>query len=330
DNDGLIISFNRAAEQISGFSAKKALGKKCADLFRTTLCRDACALNHAGETIRNRETTLKTLDDRLLQVAVSSAMLFDAEGEPVGGVQTFRDITSDKKRHELYCHTEKLAAIGQLAAGVAHEINNPLGNILGYARYIRPDAPAAEIESKVAVIIEQARKCNDIVQGLLHFSRSSGAEPGPFNLNGLIRRTIDLVRYQADKQQTVISFTGQGNLPAFADPKKIEQVVFNLLLNAVQATERDGNIVVGSGWAGKNVYFTVTDDGPGIDESIIHRIFDPFFTTKPVGEGTGLGLSICAGIVAEADGSIDVEPGETGGSRFTVLLPAAEETKETA
>jgi len=330
DNDGIIVSFNHAAEQISGFSIDEAVGKKCADLYRTSLCKDACALNHAGETIRNRETTMKTKGGRLLHVAVSSAMLFDGDGEAVGGVQTFRDISEEKKRHEIYCHTEKLAAIGQLAAGVAHEINNPLANILGYARYIRSDAPAAEIERKVAVIIEQAGKCSDIVQGLLHFSRRSGAEPGSFDLNELIRRTIILVQYQADKQQTVVSFNRQESLHAFADPKKIEQVIFNLLLNALQALERKGNVLVDSGRAGANVYFSVSDDGPGIDEAILPRIFDPFFTTKPVGEGTGLGLSICAGIVAEADGSIDVEPGEGGGVRFTVLLPSAAKKEDPA
>lgn len=330
DNNGVIISFNRAAEQITGYAAGEAVGEECVDLFRTTLCHDACALHYGGETIRNRETTLKTREGRLLQVTVSSAMLYDVEGSPVGGVQTFRDITADKKRQEMYCHTEKLAAIGQLAAGVAHEINNPLGNILGYARYIRPEEPAAEIERKAAVIIEQAKKCSDIVQGLLHFSRSSGAEPGPFDLNELIHRTINLVSYQADKQQTVIFFAGREQLHAFADLTKIEQVLFNLLLNALQAVGQQGNITIDSGRAGNNVYFTVTDDGPGIDEAIMPRIFDPFFTTKPVGEGTGLGLSICAGIVAEADGSIDVEPGEKGGTRFTVLLPAADAKKETA
>ncbi len=325
DNDGVIVSFNQAAEQISGFSAGEALGKKCSDLFRSTLCRDACALNHAGETIRNRETTMKTRDDRLLHVSVSSAILYDVGGPPVGGVQTFRDITADKKRHELYCHTEKLAAIGQLAAGVAHEINNPLGNIIGYARYIRPDTPAPEIERKMSVIVEQARKCSDIVQGLLEFSRSSGAEPGLFDLNALIHKTITLVRYQADKQRITVSFDRTETLEAFADARKIEQVVFNLLLNAFQALGEGGHVLVDSGRVGRNVYFSVTDDGPGIDDTILHRVFDPFFTTKPVGEGTGLGLSICAGIVAEAKGSIDVEPGEEGGARFTVLLPTAPE-----
>lgn len=323
DNDGVIIAFNQAAEAISGYSEAEALGRKCVDLYRSSLCKDACALAHAGETIRNRETTLVTRDGRVLNVAVSSAMLFDAEGEAVGGVQTFRDITAEKKRHEIYCHTEKLAAIGQLAAGVAHEINNPLGNIMGYARYITPQTPPAEIERKVAVIMEQAKKCSDIVQGLLHFSRSSGAEPGPFDLNILIDRALNMVRYQVAKQGTKVEFSGAKPLIGFADQHKIEQVIFNLLHNALQALGQGGMIGIASGKAGRNVFFSVSDNGPGIDEAIISRIFDPFFTTKPVGEGTGLGLSICAGIVAEAEGSIDVEPNACGGVRFTVLLPAA-------
>lgn len=328
DNYGVIIAFNQSAEAISGFSEAEALGEKCTELYRTSLCEDACALNHAGETIRNKETTMLTKEGRLINVAVSSAMLFDTEGEVVGGVQTFRDITAEKKQHEIYCHTEKLAAIGQLAAGVAHEINTPLGNIMGYARYIKPDAPFGEIERKMAVIVEQARKCSDIVQGLLHFARSSGAEPENFDLNALISQSLIMVRYQAEGQRTALHFQGTEQLMGFADAHKIEQVIFNLLHNALQALEQKGNIWVDSGRAGKNIYFSVRDDGPGINEAIMHLIFDPFFTTKPVGQGTGLGLSICAGIVAEAHGSIDVEPVAEGGIRFTVLLPSSADVQE--
>jgi len=322
DNEGVIQAFNRSATEISGFSPQQAIGTKCVDLFQSTLCKDACALHNAGETIRNRETSLKTKDGRVLDVAVSSAMLFDSHGEAVGGVQTFRDITADKKRQEMYCHTEKLAAIGQLAAGVAHEINNPLSNILGYARYIKPEAKPEEIKKRVNVIVEQAGKCSDIVKGLLNFSRSSGARPGTFTLRQVIIRAMDMVHYQAEKQLTVIHFECEENYTAYADPGKIEQVVFNLLLNGLQTEPQANNIWIRCGKAGNGIYFTIADDGPGIDETIQPKIFDPFFTTKPVGQGTGLGLSICAGIIAEADGSIDVEQRPGGGTLFTVLLPA--------
>jgi two-component system NtrC family sensor kinase len=321
DNDGVIISFNQSATDITRFTEREAIGQKCSALFRSTLCQDACALNQQGETVRNRETTLNTQDNRTLNVSVSSAVLYDVNGEAVGGVQTFRDITPEKKRQEMYCHTEKLAAIGQLAAGVAHEINNPLSNIVGYARMIKPGATSEDINQRVEVIIEQARKCSEIVKGLLNYSRSSGAEPEEFVLSGLIEKVIAMVGYQAQRQRTTITFAPSGDYTAYADIGKIEQVIFNLLHNALQTNPIAANVWITSGRIGENIYFSVADDGPGVDRKLYQKIFDPFYTTKPVGEGTGLGLSICAGIVAEAGGAIDIEPRAGGGTIFTVFLP---------
>jgi two-component system NtrC family sensor kinase len=321
DNEGVITAFNPSASAISGFAEAEAVGVKCSDLFRSTLCKDACALYHAGETIRNRETTITTRDDRVLDVSVSSAMLFDSRGEAAGGVQTFRDITAAKKRQEMYCHTEKLAAIGQLAAGVAHEINNPLSNILGYARYIKPDSKPETIQRRVEVIIEQAGKCSEIVRGLLNFSRSSGARPSVFVIQNIIDQVLKMVGYQVKNKRIEITFNQGRDLPVYADPGKIEQVIFNLIMNALQTEPPASNITITCGRAGNGVYCAIADDGPGIPPEIQNKIFDPFFTTKPVGEGTGLGLSICAGIIAEADGSIDVENRPEGGSVFTVILP---------
>ena len=322
DTRGVILTFNRSASEITGYSEEEAIGTRCVDLFKTTLCKDACALHNAGETVRNRETTLEAKDGRLLTVSVSSALIFDRDGEAVGGVQTFRDITLEKKRQEMYCHTEKLAAIGQLAAGVAHEINNPLSNIIGYARMIRPEKGPEETARRVEVIVEQAGKCSEIVRGLLDFSRSSGAEPSLFEIAPLIARVVDMVGYQAEKQGTTIHLNPAPGLSVFADPGKIEQVVFNLLINALQTEPPAANIWVETGLAGKNTWFSVADDGPGIDPALRQKVFDPFFSTKPVGRGTGLGLSICAGIVADADGSIDLEERAGGGTVFTVFLPS--------
>ena len=329
DISGVIISFNNSAERISGFSEAEALGHKCSDLFRSTLCRDACALYHAGETINNRPTFLTTKGGETLAVAVSSAMLYDAEGEAVGGVQTFRDITADQKRQEVFCHTEKLAAIGQLAAGLAHEINNPLGNILGYTKYLDQTAPPEEFAKRVAIIIEQTQRCSGIVKGLLDFARRSASRPEVISPNNLMARIVEIVRFQADKKGIAIHLDLQAAGMIVADPQKIEQVVLNLLLNAIQAISGPGNIWVGTARRLETILLTVADDGPGIAPEIASRIFDPFYTTKPVGEGTGLGLAISEGIVIEAGGAIDVEDRPGGGAIFTVILPGVKFATET-
>ena len=321
DTTGVIISFNNSAERITGFSEAEAIGHKCSDLFRSSLCRDACALYHAGETINNRSTILTTKSDDTMAVAVSSAMLFDAEGEAVGGVQTFRDITADQKRQEVFCHTEKLAAIGQLAAGLAHEINNPLGNILGYAKYLNQSAPPDEFAKRVEIIVEQTKRCSGIVKGLLDFARRSASRPEVIAPDSLLARIVDIVRFQADKKDIVIHLDLQSAGMIVVDPQKIEQVIMNLLLNAIQAMSGPGNIWAGIARRGETILLTVADDGPGIAPEISSRIFDPFFTTKPVGEGTGLGLAICEGIVTEAGGAIDVEDRPGGGVIFTVIMP---------
>ena len=321
DNEAIIISFNDSAEKISGYTKQEALGRKCEDLFRSSLCADACALRHTGETMENIETTMVTKDDRVLAVAVSSAILQDREGNWIGGVQTFRDITEEKKRHELYCRTEKLAALGQLAAGVAHEMNNPLGNIIGYAKMIKPGDPPGKIGQRVEVIVEQARKCSDIVKGLLDYSRTSISEPALFDLNEIVSKVAEVLELQINKKGIDLNLE-LATLPmVLADSRKVEQLVLNLVLNAVQAVEQGGRISLRTWQEEDMVRLAVKDNGPGIPTELRCRIFDPFFTTKPVGEGTGLGLSICAGIIDELNGLIDIETTNGSGACLIISLP---------
>lgn len=325
DIKGNIISFNKSAQEITGYSEREVLDRKCADVFKTTLCKDACALSHEGETITNVETSLVTEDGRRLIVAVSSAILYGMDGAPFGGVQTFRDITEDKKRHEVFCRTEKLAAIGQLAAGVAHEINNPLGNILGYAKLVREENNPENAHQWIDVIIEQTEKCNNIVKGLLDYSRSSDSELSDLDLNKIIRHVSAVLQYQMKKKNIQLHFNLSDPAIIYADEKKIEQVIFNLLMNASQAIKNNGNIWISSTFMtdSNEVVLVIKDDGHGIPGDIQCRIFDPFYTTKPVGKGTGLGLSICAGIVSELGGMIDVESKTGEGAAFRILLPVS-------
>lgn len=325
DNQGEIIAFNASAVSITGYSETEALGRSCSELFRSSLCADACALMHDDETRHNVETWLVTKEGKSLTVAVSSAVLRDQEGQRIGGVQTFRDISAEKKRHELYCRTEKLAAMGQLAAGVAHEINTPLGNIIGYAGLIKPGSDPDTVAKRVRVIIEQARKCSEIVRGLLDYSRTSLTAPAPVNLNAIVRRVVEMVDLQLRKKEIELSLSGDRELPPFsADERKVEQLVMNLVMNAIQAVARGGRIELATWRAGQRLLLTVRDSGGGIPTELQPKVFDPFFTTKPVGEGTGLGLAICAGIIAELHGGIDFES-DREGTCFTVNIPLNQE-----
>ena len=327
DNDAIIVSFNNAAVRITGFATDDALGQSCEDLFRTSLCKDACALHHAGETRENVETSLITKDGRRLDVAVSSAILRDKDGSRIGGVQSFRDITAEKRRHELYCRTEKLAALGQLAAGVAHEMNNPLGNIIGYAKLITSDESQEKIDQRVMVITEQARKCSDIVKGLLDYSRTSTSEPSHLDLNETIKRVSEVLQLQINKKDINLILELQEFPMLMADDRKIEQVIMNLALNAIQAVENGGSVTIRTWQEENRVCLEVNDNGPGIPEELVNRIFDPFFTTKPVGKGTGLGLAICIGIIEELGGQIELDD-STEGAAFIVSIPRQNSQQE--
>ncbi|MEM4262908.1 MAG: ATP-binding protein [Thermoplasmata archaeon] len=329
NSDGLIISFNRAAEDISGYREHEVLGMHCEEVFKSKLCEDACALHNEHKTIRNKETEIITKDGRRRLVSVSSSIIRDSDGKAIGGVQTFRDITDENQRQVMLCQAEKLAAIGQMSAGIAHEINNPLGNILGYAKLLLKDGNLNEVQrEKLEIITEQAQKGSGVVQGLLDYSRQTGSRKEAVSINKVIEGVVKLLAPQAEKSKIAI-VPHLSDIPDItADPRQIEQVLFNLMVNAMQAIGASGTIQVETMISGsRHIEIRVQDTGPGVPEDIQCKIFDPFFTTKPVGKGTGLGLSVCVGLIRDHGGSIDVvsEPGE--GATFIVRLPIMEEKR---
>jgi len=325
--DGLIVSFNHAAEDISGYKESEAIGMHCEDIFKTKLCQDACALQNEDKTIRNKETEIMTKDGRRRIVSVSSSIISDSDGKVMGGIQTFRDITDEKERQVMLCQAEKLAAIGQMSAGLAHEINNPLGNIIGYAKLLLKDSSLNGIQrEKLEIITEQAQKGSGVVQGLLNYSRQTGSRIEAISINKLIEDVAKLLSPQAEKSKIAIIPVLSDIPDITADPRQIEQVFFNLVVNAMQAIGASGTIWVETAMQGQDyIEIRVRDTGPSIPENIQCRIFDPFFTTKPVGKGTGLGLSICAGIIKDHNGSIDVESSAGKGATFIIRLPVKEE-----
>ncbi|MFN3479915.1 MAG: ATP-binding protein, partial [Thermodesulfovibrionales bacterium] len=277
------------------------------------------------EMNKNTELNLKTKDDHQLIISITSALVKNSEGEDIGKVFTFRDITEEKQRQEVYHRTEKLVALGQLSAGIAHELNTPLGSILGYARLLLKNKKLDEQQrERLEIIAEQAKRSSAIIKGLLNFARQSNPYLRNMKdawINDILTDVLKLLQTEIEKHGINV-ITDFGQVPAArVDVRQIEQAMLNIILNAIQAIKNDGEIRIKTFVENNSIKIEVSDNGPGIPEDIRPRIFDPFFTTKPVGEGTGLGLSISAGIISEHGGSIDVESTEGNGATFTITLP---------
>jgi signal transduction histidine kinase len=236
----------------------------------------------------------------------------------------FNAMTVSLKEHqEQLVRTEKLAGIGQLAAGVAHEINNPLGVILGYVRVMKRTA-AEGVAADLAVIEQEAVRCQQIVEGLLDLSRVSTPPPGVVDLRELCDDVVARFREAQALENVKVTVEGQGSAPGSAE--KLRQVVTNLIKNAVEAAGPDGSVRIEAKASREWVTVAIADSGPGIAPEAKDRLFEPFFTTKP--NGTGLGLAVSQAIARAHGGSIEVEQSPAGGALFTLRLKT--ETEGTA
>jgi two-component system NtrC family sensor kinase len=226
--------------------------------------------------------------------------------------------------------SEKLASIGRLAAGIAHEINNPLTGVLTFAHLLKQRQTMSDDErGDVDVIIRETARVRDIVRGLLDFARETPAVKQLLDINGVIRQTTTLVRNQKDFSKITIRTDLDDTLPQLVgDRNQLVQVFLNLALNACEAMPQGGTLTITSALRGSDVVVTVADTGIGIKADDLDKIFDPFFTTKPVGKGTGLGLSVSYGTIQRHGGTLSVESEEGKGATFTITLPAADTGKE--
>ncbi len=254
--------------------------------------------------------------------------LFAETGKIDGVIISGRDVTELKRLEEQLIQAEKLAAMGQMLAGVAHELNNPLTAILGVTELLRERAGIDEsTKRQLDLTHRQARRAARIVQNLLEFSRPAAPQKLSLDVNSLIERTLQLHEHSLRRNNVEVEFTSQPGLQqVVGDANQLIQVFLNLITNAehaIREARESGRISIRLGQMGSHVSVTVQDDGIGIPSEALPRIFDPFYTTKRPGGGTGLGLSICMSIVKEHGGSIDVETLPAGGSAFTVFLPMA-------
>ncbi len=238
------------------------------------------------------------------------------------------DVTSRRELEQQLAQSEKLSALGQLISGVAHELNNPLTGVLGFAQIVGQDSECPEkLKQDLGYILQNASRCKAIVENLLRFARQQTPDRKPTDLREIIDATVELLAYQFRVAEIeVVKEYDETSPKASVDFGQVQQVFVNLLMNAVQAmkaAKKGSRIVVRTKAMAKKVRVEIADDGPGIKPETINRIFDPFFTTKPQGEGTGLGLSVCFGIVTAHRGRIWIESRDAGGACFVLDLPSA-------
>jgi signal transduction histidine kinase/ActR/RegA family two-component response regulator len=255
--------------------------------------------------------------------------VLDPAGLRMGWLELYYDVTGERQIQSKLLQTEKMAAVGQLVSGIAHELNNPLTSIMGYGQLLLGHGLNPSQFSEASKIFHEAERARRIVKNLLYFARENEPERTRVDLNEIVERTLALRSYELKVEDILIECDLSPNLPqTMADPYQLQQVVLNLLVNAEQALLQGrgkGRVRIRTQAAeGNRIAVEVSDDGPGIPRGIVSRIFDPFFTTKPSGLGTGLGLSIVYGIVKQHDGEVTAENQPGGGARFTVELPVIE------
>ncbi|MGA8143660.1 MAG: ATP-binding protein [Candidatus Acidiferrales bacterium] len=248
------------------------------------------------------------------------------DGRAAGWLELYYDVTGKREIQSKLLQTEKMAALGQLVSGIAHELNNPLTAIMGYAQLLLGHGLATAQQSEAGKVFQEAERARRIVKNLLYFARETKPERMRIDLNEIVERTLALRSYELRVENIVVECALGAGLPeTMADPYQLQQVVLNLLTNAEQALLEDrgqGHVWIRTHRAsGSRIALEISDDGPGIPASIASRVFDPFFTTKPSGVGTGLGLSIVYGIVQQHGGEVTLESHRGSGAKFVVELP---------
>ena len=332
DTAGLISYANKRWYD-SGFDQRELLGRPLIELaaagFKGSLA-EAVERTLKNEQIDNLELEIVRRNGATGKFSANLSPMRDEQGTVTSIIAVLTDITDSAVLRDKLVHAEKMAAVGQLVSGVAHEVNNPLTAILGFADLLmeNPDLPATA-RKDLRVILQEAQRTKQIVQNLLSFARQMPPERNAVQLNSILRRTIQLRSYDFNSHGVeVIEHLDEALPEIIGDAHQLQQVFLNILNNAydaVREVDRPARIEIVSAKAGDSVEVSFLDNGKGISHP--DKIFDPFFTTKEVGKGTGLGLSICYGILKEHGGEISCHNNIAGqGATFIVRLPAASRT----
>jgi two-component system, NtrC family, sensor histidine kinase HydH len=322
DRAGRIAFFNAAAEKITGISLRQARGRLPEDVLPAHWCGLREAMTQ-GKKVIEQEMECAFGSDRSVPVSLSASRIINEDDAFVGHVIILRDLGEIRQLQEEIRRTEKLAALGGLAAGVAHEIRNPLSSIKGMASYFGSKFPEGSQDREAArVMTDEVDRLNRVISELLDFARPSELTRQPTDIPMLLSHSLKLIAPDAVAKNITIKqeINIDPDRRPVIDADRFSQCLLNLYLNAIQAMPAGGQMQVRAWTTGDGaIHFTISDSGKGIPEAQQQQIFDPYYTTKP--KGTGLGLAIVHKIVTSHDGRISVQsrPGE--GARFHITLP---------
>jgi PAS domain S-box-containing protein len=330
DLDNQVTGWNRSLEQITKVPRQDAVGRPLDALFDADFVSAVAGLTHRSrfepkEIFHLYRHPLRTRDGQSVIANLSIAPLIGQEQETYGTVVILADISERVKLEDQLVQSEKLASIGMLAAGVAHEVNTPLTGISSYAQLLLQKYPAEHPDRKVLERIEsQTFRASRIVNALLNLARQKQSELAPLDLHMILAETLALLEHELKKSRVKVARELAADLPAvLGDSNKLQQVFLNLILNSRDAMPEGGTVTLRTRFHSGRVEVEVADTGAGIPPEALPKIYDPFFTTKRIGEGTGLGLALSYGIVRDHGGTIEVESEVGRGTTMTLNFPPA-------
>ena len=335
--DGVVINMNPAGYTMLGYDETEdsLIGKSFKDFCTSE--SDWLTVKDAVERngfISNAEIGLKHKDERSIRSLVSGSLDQGLSANEDTIHFLVKDIEQRRLIEEQIAQADKLASIGQLSAGIAHEINNPMGIILGYTQLLlRNEVPESEKYQDLKTIEKHVRSCKSIVEGLLNFARTSKPKTDLIRIDEAMEDVLNFIQQHADLDNIDIKKDYDPSVPQMhLDEKKIKQVLMNLIMNAKHAIGDRGTLSLSTGFnfSDHQVFVEIADTGYGIEKKNLARVFDPFFTTKPTGEGTGLGLSVSYGIIKNHGGDILVKSEVGKGSAFKIVLPVVQPEMRTA
>ncbi len=325
DGYGRLLRANLALQVRLAGDPRAFIGKECTEILDVVMGRSSGCPH--DEALKTRRAIAREIQGEHGVFALTAIPCFDAAGNCLYIIHVGKEITEEKKIREQLLQTEKMAAVGNLVSGVAHELNNPLAGVIGFSEILLERQEDAKTKKSLERIRDEAQRAAKIVKNLLTFARKHKPESVMADINGVLGRTLELRAYDLRVNKIKVTTDLSRDLPmTLADPNQLLQVFMNVITNAEQAMREahgKGTLKITSSVAGSSIRVVIQDDGPGIKPEHLKQVFDPFFTTKPVGKGTGLGLSICHGIMKEHGGTISATSTVGEGTTFIIELPVA-------